>query len=131
MTCDEWRAFLQDYVDGALSGPAQNAIDRHLSECAGCFADARAHKQVAARLAGEPLLEPPAGLVDRVMKELQPVGSWKREVWRLAAAAALLIGLGSVVIVGFKAPRVATPSLKAPLESAGQTIEQVIQKAGY
>ena len=29
MTCDEWRLFLQDYIDGRLSEPAKAAIDRH------------------------------------------------------------------------------------------------------
>lgn len=92
MTCDEWRLFLQDYIDGGLSDPARQAIDRHLSECGACFADARAHKQVAGFLEGQPILEPPPGLADRVAASIRPP-SWRREIARVAAAAVLLAGL--------------------------------------
>ena len=41
MTCDDWKAFLQDHVSGGLSDAARAAVDRHLSDCGGCFGEAR------------------------------------------------------------------------------------------
>lgn len=61
----------------------------HLESCDDC----RLHVVVEARLRTLPVLEPPAGLAARVMKSVprsMPVG---RELRRLAAAAAILIGL--------------------------------------
>jgi hypothetical protein len=61
----------------------------HLEACEDC----RLHVAVEARLRTLPVLEPPKGLVDRAMKALPRVAPVKREFFRLAAAAALLIGL--------------------------------------
>jgi hypothetical protein len=61
----------------------------HLEACEDC----RLHVVVEARLRTLPVLEPPKGLVDRAMKALPRVAPVKREFFRLAAAAALMIGL--------------------------------------
>ncbi len=63
---------------------------KHLEACEDC----RLHVIVEARLRTQPVLDPPPGLAGRVMKALPrrtPVGG---ELARLAAAAALLLGLG-------------------------------------
>ena len=61
----------------------------HLESCEEC----RLHVVIEARLRTLPVLEPPAGLVDRAMKSLPRVVPVRREFFRLAAAAVLLIGL--------------------------------------
>jgi hypothetical protein len=61
----------------------------HLEACEEC----RLHVVVEARMRTLPVLEPPKGLVDRAMKALPRSVPVKREFFRLAAAAALLIGL--------------------------------------
>ena len=61
----------------------------HLESCEDC----RLHVVVEARLRTLPVLEPPKGLVERAMKALPRAVPVRREFFRLAAAAALLIGL--------------------------------------
>ena len=64
-------------------------IRDHLEGCEDC----RLHVVVEARMRTLPVLEPPKGLVDRAMKALPRLAPVKREFFRLAAAAALMIGL--------------------------------------
>src|SRR3954468_13656777 len=61
----------------------------HLESCEDC----RLHVVVEARLRTLPVLEPPKGLVARAMKALPRAVPVKREFFRLAAAAAILMGL--------------------------------------
>ena len=61
----------------------------HLEGCEDC----RLHVVVEARLRTLPVLEPPKGLVARAMKALPRAIPVKREFYRLAAAAAILMGL--------------------------------------
>jgi hypothetical protein len=61
----------------------------HLESCDDC----RLHVVVEARMRTLPVLEPPKGLVDRAMKALPRAVPLKREFFRIAAAAVMLIGL--------------------------------------
>ncbi len=61
----------------------------HLEACEEC----RLHVAVEARLRTQAVLEPPRGLVARVMKALPRAVPLKREFLRLAAAAAILIAV--------------------------------------
>jgi hypothetical protein len=61
----------------------------HLESCEDC----RLHVSVEARLRTLPVLEPPRGLAERVMKALPRPASLRREFLRIAAAAAILVGL--------------------------------------
>lgn len=61
----------------------------HLESCEDC----RLHVVVEARMRTLPVLEPPKGLVERAMKALPRATPVKREFFRLAAAAVMLIGL--------------------------------------
>lgn len=61
----------------------------HLESCEDC----RLHVAVEARLRTLPVLEPPKGMIARAMKALPRAVPVKREFFRLAAAAALLMGL--------------------------------------
>jgi hypothetical protein len=73
------------------------ATREHLEACEEC----RLHVAVEARLRTQPVLEPPRGLVARVMKALPRAAPVRREWVRLAAAAALLVALvGTVFAFG-------------------------------
>ncbi len=63
----------------------------HLESCEEC----RLHVVVEARLRSQPVLEPPPGLVGRVMKSLPRRAPLWRESLRLAAAAAFLLALAA------------------------------------
>jgi hypothetical protein len=67
---------------------------RHLESCEECGL----HIAVEARLRALPVLDPPPGLARRVLAAVRPApapGSIRREMLRLAAAAALLVGLAA------------------------------------
>jgi hypothetical protein len=64
-------------------------IRDHLEACDDC----RLHVVVEARMRTLPVLEPPKGLVDRAMKALPRTVPLKREFFRIAAAAVMLVGL--------------------------------------
>lgn len=69
------------------------ATREHLESCEDC----RLHVTIEARLRAEPVLEPPKGLVDRVMKQLPRQTPVSREIVRIAAAAGFLIALASTI----------------------------------
>ena len=66
----------------------------HLESCEEC----RLHIAVEARLRTQPVMEPPAGLVDRAMRALPRAVPLRREILRLASAAALLVALAIAAI---------------------------------
>lgn len=72
----------------------------HLEACEDC----RLHVSVEARLRTQPVLDPPRGLVERVMKALPRAVPMRREVARLAAAAGILVAL-AVGAIAFKLDR--------------------------
>jgi len=73
-------------------------IREHLESCEEC----RLHVTVEARLRTQPVLEPPKGLLARVMRALPRSGPVRKEYARLAAAAGLLIALlVGALVMGF------------------------------
>lgn len=69
----------------------------HLESCEDC----RMHVVVEARLRTLPVLEPPKGLAGRILRALPTAGPLRREVLRLAsAAAALLLLVGGAFLAG-------------------------------
>lgn len=75
----------------------QNCEDvrEHLEGCDDC----RLHVAVEVRLRTQPVLEAPRGLADRVMKALPRAVPLRREILRLAAAAAVLFAIASGVFL--------------------------------
>jgi hypothetical protein len=94
----------------------------HLETCEDC----RLHVVVEARLRTLPVLEPPKGLVARAMKALPRAVPVKREFFRLAAAAAILMGL-TVGAFAMKLDETAPYlSVKAKTAEAFETTSSVI-----
>jgi hypothetical protein len=74
-----------------------DATREHLESCEDC----RLHVAVEARLRTLPVLEPPKGLTARVMRALPRTMPLRREILRLATAAAVLFAItGSVFLAG-------------------------------
>jgi len=72
-------------------------VREHLESCEEC----RLHVAVEARLRTLPVLDPPRGLASRIMRSLPRSVPLGREILRLAAAAAILLGLvGAVFATG-------------------------------
>ena len=88
----------------------------HLESCDDC----RLHVVVEARMRTLPVLEPPKGLVERAMKALPRAVPVRREFFRLAAAAAMLIGLSIAALNSGLEETRTVASVKA---RTGQAIE--------
>jgi len=88
----------------------------HLEACEDC----RLHVVVEARMRTLPVLEPPQGLVERAMKALPRVAPVKREFFRLAAAAVMLVGL-TVAALGARLDE--SPAVASVKARTGQAIE--------
>ena len=65
----------------------------HLESCENC----RLHVTIEARLRSEPVLEPPKGLVNRVMKRILRRTPISHEIARIAAAAGFLVAMAGVI----------------------------------
>ena len=65
----------------------------HLEACEDC----RLHVTIEARLRSEPILDPPEGLIDRVMKRIPRQAPVSREIVRIAAAAGFLVAVAGIV----------------------------------
>ena len=93
MKCEDAGGFTQDYLEGTLSETARKIVGTHLATCERCSNDSRWMGGLHKLMKGEPVVEAPAGLVDRVHKQVFPKGtpSFRTEFLRLAAAAGILI----------------------------------------
>ena len=88
----------------------------HLEACEDC----RLHVVVEARMRTLPVFDPPRGLVDRAMKALPRIAPVKREFYRLAAAAVVLIGL-TIAAIGARLDE--SPAVASVKERTGRAIE--------
>ena len=132
MNCEDARAFLQDYAGGALSEAARATVERHLADCPGCGADLKALGYIDERLRAQPVLPEPPGLVDRIMARVFPIprASFRRELARLAAAAAILVGVTVGVlsfdvreVVGKETTQAVEQGVRAPFRDAVDQID--------
>jgi anti-sigma-K factor RskA len=99
VTDHQWSELATPFALGALAPDERARFEAHLAECGACRAEVQALAEVAARLAeAAPLVTPPPGLRDRILREARqarPRGRGRRPLvpW-LAAAACLAIALG-------------------------------------
>jgi acyl dehydratase len=97
-------------------------IREHLESCEDC----RLHVSVEARLRTQPVLEPPRGLVARVMKSLPRAVPLRREVFRLAAAAVLMIALAGGALFFHLDETAAASEVKPRLAHAWQAVTGMV-----
>lgn len=86
MSCIAARRAMFDALDGAPE-PRD-----HLDACDRCRVVYDGLRRVDELLRDQPMLEPPADLHERVLAAVRPP-SWRREVWKIAAAIAVAVGL--------------------------------------
>ena len=98
------------------------ATREHLESCEDC----RLHVSVEARLRTQPVLEPPKGLVARVMKALPRAAPVRREFFRLAAAAVLLVALAGGALLFRLDQNPALNEVKPHLAQAWQAVQSAV-----
>ena len=104
-----------------------NETREHLDGCEVC----RLHVAVEARLRTEPVLDPPKGLVGRVMRALPRTGPVRREIFRLTAAAVLLIGLTAGVLLSGLDRHERLDSPRAAVEETFDATRTTVTNWGY
>lgn len=112
MTCEDWKAFVHDYVLGDLSDPAREVLDLHAGSCPSCLGEARALKLVDRTLKLEPAVEPPPDLGRRALESIAERP--RREYWRIAAALLLAGVLGAASATGAVSRRLPEEVRSAP-----------------
>jgi len=127
--CDDASMLARRELEGRLTAREFASLDRHRGRCAVCGARGRAADPLALleRLREEP--EPPdrwAGLWDGIRAGVHEEGRlgpgetlWLlRPAYRMAAAAAVVIGMGLAAVAALRFPGPARPDQPAPSLSA-------------
>jgi hypothetical protein len=129
MTCADVLARLDDYEDGLLSEAELHAIELHLAGCDGCRAEAARSRSLlrkAASAARE--MDPPRdlwpGIAERIAAEREPVvGRRARRFLShpsgLAAAAAVLVALASILVHRGSTPSPTPTGSMTPVAAGG------------
>jgi len=129
--CPDREAELNEYVDGMLAPAARTAVERHLTECAGCREAVAELRRLVAQAGGLPQRVEPerdlwGGVATRIRRlEAGPGRRWWREraFWMgaLAAAAVFVIALGVY--------RVTTPSPERSADQRWVAVEADYERA--
>jgi hypothetical protein len=91
VSCDPER--VTGLVDGELDPETAAAVAAHVEACAACAAQARAERELRARLRGLPGPDLPSGLEARVRSSVRRRSAANRAArWALPLAAALVLG---------------------------------------
>ncbi len=104
MTEDRWLELAPLHALGALDGEERAGFEAHVPGCVVCSAELRAHEAVAALVPlALPPVQPTLALRQRVLARQEPrpgAAAIQHRPWRaaLAAAAALLLGIGLLVV---------------------------------
>lgn len=102
MTCNDWQAKIDTYLDDELPADQARAMDAHLHACTACSAEtlARSTLKRSIHLAGK-MFAPDPELRKRIAAGIQPKASGSRWSWMPAAAAAttavLVFALGALL----------------------------------
>ena len=102
MTCDEIAPLIARGADGILDGDQQQVVARHLETCSACREMLEEQQLVARMLSQRPDVDPPVGLVGRVITSVDAsptwfdVVNWRVWTFRLAPVAVALLVIASL-----------------------------------
>ncbi len=128
MTCGEVQELIDDYVDGALTGPELHAVELHIASCAACREEERQLRALIARASALPREKAPPrdlwpGIAARLGEHGDARARWsgtRRVLFSrpmgLAAAAAVALALLSV-LVGRPTGQATPPSPTGSIET--------------
>ncbi len=133
MRCEQVKSVLNELIEGTLSEPMRQQVQRHLELCGECQREFRLMQGIWRGLSAMPEVVPPADLHARIMthvrantrlREAQPRGGLFRWFGAAAAAATLfLMGFfvaqsdGVQAAFGFGGKRKPTPELAQPVRA--------------
>lgn len=123
MTCAETRDRLDRFLAGSLESAERESVARHLTTCSECRHDLESSRFLVNRVAGiRREVAPPsdlwAGIAPRIGKGVRRVSI---PIWRLAAAAVVLVSTSSALTVAvLRRPPVEVPARFATTEASYQ-----------
>ena len=133
MNCTEFNNCLNDSIDRELAAAEQAAFDAHQASCAACRAVYTAElarlEEWRAMLRAMPVVQPPAGLADRVLanvyksavkQDVSPPQNHHRQGFMLGFGSAAAAALAVWVVVGMS---------PGELPDTGSAPEQVVASA--
>lgn len=96
MECEQFKALIDDYIDGTLTQAEGEALERHLVECGVCREEFDFVRMLASDLGETTLKEAPQGLTDKILKRLPSrrfrfLLPWGLSMGEVAITAATLI----------------------------------------
>jgi anti-sigma factor RsiW len=131
LACGRAQELLSDHFEGALDVVLRAEVDAHLQGCAECRSLRAALEEVVGALRSHPVVEPSAGLAERVARAsrrvaprapvLRPAFGWQRPL--RVAAALLLVFSGAFALT-------AGPE-SAPVRAAGRLADQAENTVFY
>jgi anti-sigma factor RsiW len=106
MICENVKKKLADYAVGGLDEQARTQIETHLASCADCRRELALLEATGAMLEPVEMVEPPAGMWDRLQERLGPrpvrvkprARAWRRYLKPVLAGVAIAAILIAVVV---------------------------------
>jgi hypothetical protein len=111
MPCSEAEILLADLADGTLAGPDRRRLDLHLAGCEACSALARDIAAVTAFVEILEPVQPPAGLMNRILTETAgrrieprfqaapgPIRSWWQAILEPVLQPRLAMGMAMTIL---------------------------------
>ncbi|SMO50767.1 anti-sigma factor family protein [Melghirimyces algeriensis] len=71
MSCAKWEVWIHRELDGDLSPPEKEVLERHLSSCSSCRNAAEHLRSLSRMLSELPRMEPTISLTDQVLQEIE------------------------------------------------------------
>lgn len=103
MNCEQCAEWLGDAVDGALSPERQAQVDAHCRECESCRGLLNDLKEIRAAASRLDRFTPSPDLWNAIAAKVEPRRAYSRSWVPVAAAAALVMMLGTAAWFGFGA----------------------------
>ena len=127
MTCHELDLRLDEWIDGALAAEAAREVEEHLRGCEACRAEERRLRQLLAHAASLPRsLAPPRDLWPGIAEELAGRSSWLGlrgfQPVLLAAAAAVALAVGALVLIRVAPENVRTVTMPSATPTTGTLV---------
>ncbi|MEO0021939.1 MAG: anti-sigma factor [candidate division WOR-3 bacterium] len=103
MKCSKVRKLLSRFLDNELSGPGQEAVIRHLAECAGCRQEYELLQSDHRLLQSATVPEISPYFTARTLariRTLKPAPVLPKLVWQTAVSLLILAGIGLGILLG-------------------------------
>lgn len=124
MPCNELSRQLDDFMDGALTARASEALTRHVESCADCQAVHAAERSLRSSLARLPVDAPSPDYYERALafarrqrRRNDPRRSSRFGSFALAAVATMVIAIGVATLSDRIAPSASIPEVTIALEA--------------